>query len=89
MRMAGNQEKGLQAIQTALDCGINFFDHADIYGAGKSEIAFAEIWKSHPALRSEIILQSKCGIRFENSPQGAPPRFDFSAEHILASVEAV
>lgn len=24
-------------INTALKCGINFFDHADIYGKGKSE----------------------------------------------------
>lgn len=67
-------------IRTALDLGINFFDHADIYGGGKSETLFGEVLKRHPELREKMIIQTKCGIR-----QG---RFDFSKEHILASVDA-
>jgi predicted oxidoreductase len=72
----------LQVLRTALDAGINFFDHADIYCNGKSEEAFAELWKDTPHLRQQIYLQTKCGIRF-----GPPHRFDFSYEHIIASVE--
>lgn len=72
----------IQLVQTALDAGINFFDHADIYCNGKSEETFADLWKESPHLRQQIYLQTKCGIRF------APPhRFDFSYEHIIASVE--
>jgi len=67
-------------IHTALDVGINFFDHADIYGGGKSEEMFAESIGMTPQLREKMILQTKCGIR-----KGA---FDFSKEHILASVDA-
>ena len=66
-------------LNTALDAGINFFDHADIYGGGKSEEKFAEALGMNPTVREQLILQSKCGIR-----QGF---FDFSKEHILASVD--
>ncbi len=77
------RESALKVVRTALDAGINFFDHADIYTKGKSEEVFADLWKDAPSLRQKIYLQSKCGIRF------APPlhRFDFSYEHIIASVE--
>jgi predicted oxidoreductase len=77
------RETAVKSVRTALDAGINFFDHADIYCNGKSEEAFAELWKQSPHLRQQIYLQTKCGIRF------APPlhRFDFSYEHIITSVE--
>jgi predicted oxidoreductase len=35
-------------VKTALDIGINFFDHADIYGNGKCEEIFGEVLKKHP-----------------------------------------
>ena len=73
----------MESVRTALDAGINFFDHADIYCNGKSEEVFADLWKVSPNLRQQIYLQTKCGIRF-NTP---PHRFDFSYEHIIASVE--
>jgi predicted oxidoreductase len=66
-------------IHTALDEGINFFDHADIYGGGKSEERFSEALDMNPGLREKMILQSKCGIR-----KGS---FDFSKEHILEAVD--
>ena len=77
------RKAAVQSVQAALDAGINFFDHADIYCNGKSEEAFAELWKDSPQLRQQIYLQTKCGIRF------GPPlhRFDFSYEHIIRSVE--
>ena len=66
-------------ILTALDEGINFFDHADIYGGGKSEERFSEALHMNPGLREKMILQTKCGIR-----KGC---FDFSKEHILEAVD--
>ena len=68
-------------INTALDCGINFFDHADIYGAGKSEEIFNEAISLTPSLREKIIIQSKCAIR--------PGMYDYSKEHILNSVDGI
>jgi predicted oxidoreductase len=76
-------------VQFALDLGINFFDHANIYCRGKSEEAFSGLWENSPALRQKIYLQTKCGIRFNGDPDsGSPARYDFSREHILSSVEA-
>ena len=66
-------------INTALDEGINFFDHADIYGGGKSEEVFADAVGMNPTIREKFIIQTKCGIR--------DGYFDFSKEHILNSVE--
>ena len=68
-------------VQTALDEGANFFDHADIYGGGTCEEIFADAVHMSSSVRERLILQSKCGIR--------PGMFDFSKEHILASVDGI
>ncbi|AZI42218.1 aldo/keto reductase family oxidoreductase [Deinococcus psychrotolerans] len=68
-------------VQTALDQGATFFDHADIYGGGKCEEIFADVIEMSSSVREKIILQSKCGIRKDS--------FDFSKEHILSSVDGI
>ncbi|HFZ6680961.1 TPA: aldo/keto reductase family oxidoreductase [Streptococcus agalactiae] len=76
--------KGKQAeevVVTALDLGINFFDHADIYGGGLSELRFRDAIKHLNVNRDKMIIQSKCGIR-----EGY---FDFSKEYILSSVDGI
>lgn len=45
-------------INTALKCGINFFDHADIYRKGKSEEIFSEALSMSSSLRENIILNN-------------------------------
>lgn len=74
-----------QALDACLEVGINFFDHADIYTRGKAEAVFGEVLKQRPELRQQMIIQSKCGIRFEDN-QG-PGRYDFSTGWITGSVE--
>lgn len=75
-------------VDAALELGINFFDHADIYCSGRSETAFGNVLRERPALRDKIVLQTKCGIRFGGEPDSsAPQRYDFSYEHIVKSVE--
>ncbi len=79
--------EAVKSITAALDQGINFFDHADIYGHGKSEEVFSEIWKAIPGLREKIYVQTKCGIRFKGQPKNDDPgRYDFSYQHIIDSV---
>jgi predicted oxidoreductase len=68
-------------VQTALEQGANFFDHADIYGGGSCEEIFADALHMNADVREKIILQSKCGIR--------KGMFDFSKEHILHSVDEI
>lgn len=78
MRIASlSLEEVKKLIETAIECEIDLFDHADIYGAGKSEELFGEAIT--PALRDKIKIQTKCSIR-----KGF---YDYSAEHILSSVD--
>lgn len=86
--MREDKRVATQAVASALEHQINFFDHADIYCRGKSESAFGEIMDELKIARDSIILQSKCGIWLRDDPTpGAIPRFDFSYEHITSAVE--
>ena len=81
MRMnALTHEEAAVVIRTAVDNGIDYFDHADIYGRGTSEEIFGKAFKELGIARDSVMLQTKCGI-----VPGV--MFDFSKEHIIASVE--
>lgn len=80
MRISGLEPKAAEnLVRTALDEGINFFDHADIYGGGRSEEVFAQAVGMCPSVRERMLIQTKCAIH-----DGI---YDFSKEHILRSVE--
>ncbi len=66
-------------IKLDLECGINFFDHADIYGGGACEEKFGNFIAQNPSLRDKMIIQTKCGIK--------PGSYDFSKEYIIRCVE--
>lgn len=80
MRINESGKNPVETIQTAYDHGINFFDHADIYGDGECETIFSKALKETGISRSDIYLQSKVGIK----PGIA---FDFSKQHIIEAVE--
>ncbi len=82
MRIGGMDPAKLDnLIKSSIDLGINFYDHADIYGGGKCEEVFAASLARQGIDRKSLFLQSKCGIR-----KGF---FDFSKEHILSSVDGI
>ena len=80
MRITGLKEikEVRELVDTAMECGINFFDHADIYGQGESERIFGKAVDG--IAREKMIIQTKCGIR-------SGICYDFSKEHILESVD--
>jgi aryl-alcohol dehydrogenase-like predicted oxidoreductase len=73
----------VQAIHVALDLGCNFFDTADVYGRGRSELllgrALLEAGKLH-----DVVVASKVGSNFLREPAIA----DFSKEHMLSAIDA-
>jgi len=73
-------EDAAKVIETAYSEGINFYDHADIYGGGESEKRFSDALKKTAIKREDIFLQSKAGIR--------SGFYDFSRKHIVETVEA-
>ncbi len=84
MRMpALSAEAAAGMIQTAVDLGINFFDHATCYGGGEAETRFGEALALTGIKREDIMIQSKCGLRFERQT------FDWSKEYILESVDGI
>lgn len=76
-----DKKQAEQFVQTSLEEGANFFDHADIYGGGTCEEIFAEAVHMNDNVRDKLILQSKCGIR--------KGMFDFSKAHILEAVDGI
>lgn len=69
-------------MEKALELGVNFFDHADIYGGGKCESIFGQAVSLAGIRREDIWVQSKCGI-----VPGV--MYDFSREHILEAVDGI
>jgi aryl-alcohol dehydrogenase-like predicted oxidoreductase len=63
----------IAAVHTALDKGITFFDTADTYGLGQSEITLGKALGKH---RCEVAIATKFGVRvgggttvYDNSPE--------------------
>ena len=72
-------------VDAALEQGINYFDHADVYGGSPHacEQRFAQALQLNGTSRESVVLQTKCGI--VRNPRGV--YYDFSSEHIVESVE--
>ncbi len=68
-----------KVLLTAVDLGINFFDHADIYADGQAETLFGQLLRRNPGLREKITIQTKCGI--------CAGYYDSSEAHILEAVD--
>jgi predicted oxidoreductase len=84
MRIADKTDDEIrELVRVARDAGIDFFDHADVYGSHmhQCEERFAEAMQLTPSQRGEITLQTKAGIVREG------PYFDFSYERIVGQVE--
>lgn len=84
MRLADFDEQRMNHfLHTSMELGVNFFDHADIYGGGKSEEIFGKTIKSDASLkREDMIIQSKCGIKPGQC-------YDLSKEYIVNSVDGI
>ncbi|MBR1865809.1 MAG: aldo/keto reductase [Lachnospiraceae bacterium] len=72
------QEAG-RLISTALELGVTLFDHADIYGDGRSEEIFGRILAENKGMRERMRIQTKCGIR--------DGFYDLSGAYLISSVE--
>ena len=72
--------QSVPVIRAAYEQGITFFDTADVYGHGKSELALGQVLKDLPGSRRRLVIQSKCSIR-----EGGV--IDSSREHITSAVE--
>jgi aryl-alcohol dehydrogenase-like predicted oxidoreductase len=78
-----NEEHSRPFIQRALELGINFFDTADVYANGSSELIIGRALRDF-ASRDEVVIATK--VYFDISPK--PNDRGLSRKHILSSIDA-
>ncbi|RJN32501.1 aldo/keto reductase [Nesterenkonia natronophila] len=84
MRIRDKSDQEIRELyRTAREEGVDFFDHADIYGGDRHlcELRFSAALQLSPGERDEVVLQTKTGILTDG------PYYDSSYEHIVSSVE--
>ena len=90
--MSLTQEREAQSIATvkrAYELGINFFDTADVYGRGQSELILGKALRQGAIPREKIVIASKCGIIFNGmNPEYSYKAYDLSKSYIKSSCEA-
>ena len=59
-------------VDAALDAGINFFDTADVYGAGQSEEFLGKALRGR---REHAIIATKFGMKMGEGKEGARPEY--------------
>jgi aryl-alcohol dehydrogenase-like predicted oxidoreductase len=74
-----SDEEAMAALRTAVDCGVNFFDTADVYGNGRSERLIADLKKNY---RKDIIVATKAGRRLPSQSVAG-----YSAANLTAWVD--
>lgn len=76
-------------VNLCLELGINTFDHAEYYGAYTCEELFGNVLSQKSFKREDIVLFTKCGLRFPSREQIGVrvTHYDTSAQHILKSVD--
>lgn len=84
-----NNQEILKLAQQSIELGVTTFDHADIYGNYSCEKLFGDALALKPALRKEIQLITKCGIKLQSNkfPSRELNHYDYSFSHIISSVE--
>lgn len=74
--------ESLATINRALELGVNFFDTADVYGAGRNE---EFVGRALAARRQEVVLATKCGFVWDES--GESVGVDGSPKHVFEACE--
>ena len=71
-------------VKKALASGINFFDTADVYSFGQSEIALGQAFKNVGIARKDVVIATKVFMRVGSGPND----IGASRGHIMDGVEA-
>jgi len=81
-------EPGKATVLRAFELGINFFDTADIYSRGQSEVILGEALREGKIPREEMVIASKCGIIFQGMNEAYNYKaYDISYDYIKESCE--
>ena len=78
-----NEEQARPFVQRALEAGINFFDTADVYSLGASEVITGNLLKSLGAKRENVVVATKVNGAMSNDVNDK----GLSRKHIMASID--
>jgi aryl-alcohol dehydrogenase-like predicted oxidoreductase len=70
-------------VQRAVEAGINFFDTADMYSVGESEVVTGKLLREFQPRREELVIATKV---FQPMSEGPNDR-GLSRKHIMASID--
>ena len=70
-------------VRRAVDAGINFYDTADTYNGGQSEVITGRLLRKMFGMREEYVLATKVFMQTMPGPNGG----GLSRKHILASID--
>ncbi len=71
-------------IKQALELGINFFDTANVYSNGGSEVVVGKALRDFAASRDEVVIATKVFFDMSDKPNDG----GLSRKHILSSIDA-
>ncbi len=75
-----DDQVSVQALNAALDAGINFYDTADFYGLGHSEKIIGEVFGN----RKDVLIATKVG---QKVGMDGKPAVDYSKEYLIEACE--
>lgn len=78
-----NEEEGIAYIKAILDRGINFFDTANVYGQGESEVILGKAIKKY-ARREDVVIATKVFYPLDETING----HGLSRKHIMDAIDA-
>jgi aryl-alcohol dehydrogenase (NADP+) len=70
-------------VQRAVEAGINFFDTADMYSVGESEVLTGKLLREFQPRREELVIATKVFNPMSESPNDR----GLSRKHIMASID--
>ena len=76
------EDVALECMKAAYDCGVNFFDNADVYAMGQAETVMGNVIKKLGLKRKDLVISSKV---FWPTGEGPNDR-GLSRKHIMESV---
>jgi 1-deoxyxylulose-5-phosphate synthase len=83
-KWALDEEAAEPIVRRAVERGITFFDTADVYNGGESEIVTGRLLRKLFGMREEYVVATKVHGRTMPGPNGR----GLSRKHILASIDA-
>ena len=78
------EDEARPLVKLAIESGINFFDTADMYSVGESEVVTGKLLREFQPRREDLVIATKVFQPMSESPNDR----GLSRKHIMASIDA-